>query len=1438
MKNQNKNRFIALICTAFILFSALPGGIVSAKNAEHGTLTWNFETARDFAFSDIAAGIEAGPLSGAWAGDSGSVLTRVSSSDVPTAASGLNDYIAKCSLSSEAQSLGMCIALDGTELIPGREYEIKADVLYCGNEDGLSLYTAFSKPSDASPGTESEISAKAHLSDGSTVITGNRWENVSAVFTAPMDLYEKGQVILHLRLSYDDLSAGNLLSEGEVYFDNVTIAPTELSTDRLYSANAKIGKFWDFEEGEGKAAYTAIPGNPNGGQDVAYDATFAKGTWSLINNRPNSNGKYADSYFRGPRILPTSEVKPYIHTYKSGDLSKNQEDSVYYGAPAPHSKNCIRMTMHSNSSVAWDEGIVGARVRITKEEFGTGVFDIGTYAAFSARYTNGRIDKYVLNAAVFCGEKQLEDKGNTGSDFSNITADIASANASATLGEVSRWWTKKSASLCITEDCYDENGVATLVLYACAADGIKAMEPGLTLYLDDISLFSREENAVIPGSTVSLCITTVGDEQISDANIFCAVYDGDVLKSCSVKKVTFDELSRKNVSVKIDDEIQNPILRFFIFNENLKPLSADFKINEYEDAERLDCKWSGTWTDVSGTCGDEAENPTVHPDGKKSVTICAENSDDFSLFAAVYDSDGNLISKAGYSKDVSVVVPESDDYFVAVSGTDHKNMRSGIVGIYEKTQFEKFINYPVPDFVNDGKLKYRSAFEYDYQGLICISDGASCRFSDEYANSGKRSLYVYGRNTAEDTVTLSLSQLLKADTVSVRAYVNTAGYAQSFNLSAEIPLADKSMATVNGASAVLDENSTWKRLTLDFNLSDYNAASAGAVKISIKTNGAQPFYLDDFTVTADCSGYYTDDMQYGQYPLEMFSQSASKVSADAQPQAELESLKDVFADYFKIGACTVTSAFSNNDTKYDALIKKHFNTMVADGAFKRSWIQREAYCKGDITKYDFGALDSTMQAAKRLGIDEVVGHTLVWDLPSTAWTNQDADGNWIDRDTALARMKEYITKVINHCNGNGDASEYKSGADYSDWRVPVWDVVNEAAAHTNENIADGYYWKRGGGHMRIIGKDYVYYAYKYAKEVDPAAELRYNDYEDFIGKSDRIVGIVNAVNTPDKYVNGKPLIDTIGYQCHFVQNMSVEHAENTVKKFISTGLNLDITELDVSAFPFSTSTPRMYEDGITKMRELEQAMIIRNFFKVLKENAADINRVTFWTVTDKYSRTTSDNRFDYLGIFDRNYKAKPQFYAMTCTDDEFYSMYPEAKALFKKTSWNFDRDTDITWNADLGSWARVSPIDYSQQPKLADGGYITVPSSYTKSQNRGIRIKLSEAQLAPGKTYTLTFKAKVDSTAYAGKNYYAALQKPGYVIDIYDEPAQFLTSSPAVGTTSASWTEYSTAVTPTADMYEDGFTMLYITVSGSLQSGTALCFDDISITEGTGGINP
>ena len=72
-------------------------------------------------------------------------------------------------------------------------------------------------------------------------------------------------------------------------------------------------------------------------------------------------------------------------------------------------------------------------------------------------------------------------------------------------------------------------------------------------------------------------------------------------------------------------------------------------------------------------------------------------------------------------------------------------------------------------------------------------------------------------------------------------------------------------------------------------------------------------------------------------------------------------------------------------------------------------------------------------------------------------------------------MKHHIQTVVGRYKG----------------KVKGWDVVNEAindfGPGTTENL-------RSSPWLRAIGPDYITYAFKYAREADPNAELYYNDY--------------------------------------------------------------------------------------------------------------------------------------------------------------------------------------------------------------------------------------------------------------------------------------------------------------------------------------------------------
>lgn len=80
-------------------------------------------------------------------------------------------------------------------------------------------------------------------------------------------------------------------------------------------------------------------------------------------------------------------------------------------------------------------------------------------------------------------------------------------------------------------------------------------------------------------------------------------------------------------------------------------------------------------------------------------------------------------------------------------------------------------------------------------------------------------------------------------------------------------------------------------------------------------------------------------------------------------------------------------------------------------------------------------------------------------------------------------------------------------------------------------------------------------------------KLYYNDYnEDNQNKAAAIYNMVKAIN--DRYAlthPGKRLIDGVGMQGHYSVNTNPENVKLSLEKFISLGVEVSVTELDIQA---------------------------------------------------------------------------------------------------------------------------------------------------------------------------------------------------------------------------------------------------------------------------------
>jgi len=322
-------------------------------------------------------------------------------------------------------------------------------------------------------------------------------------------------------------------------------------------------------------------------------------------------------------------------------------------------------------------------------------------------------------------------------------------------------------------------------------------------------------------------------------------------------------------------------------------------------------------------------------------------------------------------------------------------------------------------------------------------------------------------------------------------------------------------------------------------------------------------------------------------------------------------LKDVFKDYFMIGAALNQAQSSGKDMFSVNLVKKHFNTVTPENILKWESVHPEP------EKYNFEPADTFVDFGKKNNLF-IVGHTLIWHNQTPKRVFEDEQGNPVDRETLLNRMRSHIHTVIGRYKG----------------RINGWDVVNEALDE------DGTL--RQSQWLEIIGDDYLIKAFEFAHEADPDAELYYNDYS----------------------LENEPKIDGVGLQGHYKMDWpTTSQLDSTIKAFAALGIKIMITELDVDVLPYDWQNHgaditlnielqeklNPYKNGLPDSVQQSLAKRYASLFDVLTNNNETVSRVTFWGVSDKDSWLNNwpvRGRMNYPLLFDRNGEPKPAFEAV------------------------------------------------------------------------------------------------------------------------------------------------------------------------------------------------
>lgn len=324
-------------------------------------------------------------------------------------------------------------------------------------------------------------------------------------------------------------------------------------------------------------------------------------------------------------------------------------------------------------------------------------------------------------------------------------------------------------------------------------------------------------------------------------------------------------------------------------------------------------------------------------------------------------------------------------------------------------------------------------------------------------------------------------------------------------------------------------------------------------------------------------------------------------------ESTVPALKDLFANDFRIGAAVNPHTIRTQEN----LLARHYNSITAENEMKFVSVHPEE------GTYTFDEADELAAFARKHGM-ALRGHTLVWHNQTGDWLFKDSQGGPASKTLLLERLRSHIQTVV---------GRYKQD-------IYAWDVVNEVIDDEGDALLRPSKW------LDIAGPDFIAKAFEYAHEADPNALLFYNDYnESHPHKRDKIYTLVKSLLEQGVPIHG------IGLQAHWnLFDPSLDDIRAAIEKYASLGLQLQLTELDMSVFEF--------EDKRTDLRVPAPGMLERQaeryeaVFRLLKEYREVISAVTFWGAADDYTWLDDfpvRGRKNWPFLFDEQHQPKPAY---------------------------------------------------------------------------------------------------------------------------------------------------------------------------------------------------
>jgi endo-1,4-beta-xylanase len=281
---------------------------------------------------------------------------------------------------------------------------------------------------------------------------------------------------------------------------------------------------------------------------------------------------------------------------------------------------------------------------------------------------------------------------------------------------------------------------------------------------------------------------------------------------------------------------------------------------------------------------------------------------------------------------------------------------------------------------------------------------------------------------------------------------------------------------------------------------------------------------------------------------------------------------------------------------------RHFDSLTPENEMKWDAIEPQQ------GTFRFEPADRLVAFAAENGM-RVRGHTLVYHKQLASWV-KDLSG-----DKLRAAVIAHVKGVVTHYKG----------------KVAQWDVINEALSNKGDLTSESLFTALGP----MLFDD----AFRAAHEIDPQAQLFYNDYDLEGSGTPKVEGLFKLLK---RLKDAKVPIDGVGLQMHVDPRNWPPAAEirKTMEQIAAMGLVVEITEMDIPIGEVAGTPAQKLEVQRTLTHDIVAACMA----------VKACTGVTFWGVTDAYSWLNDPEwarlrgRMPHLPLlFDAEYRPKPVF---------------------------------------------------------------------------------------------------------------------------------------------------------------------------------------------------